>query len=260
VTELPPELRTALDAAARVPRLLVTSDFDGTLSPIVDNPSDARPLPQAGRALVELAELPSTAAALISGRALRDLRVLSSMPESVHLVGSHGAEFDTTSETGKRSGFSHDVDETLLQTITDTLESIASDKPGVTVETKPASVALHVRNASGDDGEAALAAAWDAASGWDAQATTGKSVLEFAVISTDKGEAIDILRREHDASAVVFFGDDVTDEKAFRRLTDADVGVKVGAGESLARYRVDSPDDVAAALQYLVRVRAEQSA
>jgi trehalose 6-phosphate phosphatase len=252
VTELPPELRTALDAAARVPRLLVTSDFDGTLSPIVNNPSDARPLPQAGRALVELAELPSTAAALISGRALRDLRVLSSMPESVHLVGSHGAEFD--------SGFSHDVDERLLQTITDTLESIASDKPGVTVETKPASVALHVRNASGDDGEAALAAAWDAASGWDAHATTGKAVLEFAVISTDKGEAIDILRREHDASAVVFFGDDVTDEKAFRRLTDADVGVKVGAGESLARYRVDSPDDVAAALQYLVRVRAQQSA
>jgi trehalose 6-phosphate phosphatase len=58
----------------------------------------------------------------------------------------------------------------------------------------------------------------------------------------------------------VFFGDDVTDEKAFRRLTDADVGVKVRAGESLARYRVDSPDDVAAALQYLVRVRAQQSA
>ncbi|RZT25277.1 trehalose 6-phosphatase [Mycobacterium sp. BK558] len=245
---LPPELSTALEAAARVPRLLITTDFDGTLSPIVNNPADARPLPDAGRALVALAELPSTEVALISGRALRDLRVLSSMPDAVHLVGSHGAEFD--------SGFSHDIDTDLLAAITETLDAIAADKAGVTVETKPASVALHVRNASDPDGEAALAAAWEAATGWDAHATTGKAVLEFAVISTDKGEAIDILRAEHDASAVVFFGDDVTDEKAFRRLTDADVGVKVGPGDTAATHRVSSPEDVAAALQFLLSARA----
>ncbi|MDY6995204.1 MAG: trehalose-phosphatase [Actinomycetota bacterium] len=248
MSELPAELSKALDAAAKLPRLLVTSDFDGTLSPIVSNPSDARPLPEAGRALVGLAELPSTAVALISGRALRDLRVLSSMPEAVHLVGSHGAEFD--------SGFAHDIDADLLAAITDTLNSIASGRPGVTVETKPASVALHVRNASDADGEAALAAAWEAASAWDAHATTGKAVLEFAVISTDKGEAIDILRDRHDASTVVFFGDDVTDEKAFRRLRDGDIGVKVGPGDSLASHRVESPADVAAALAYLLDARA----
>jgi trehalose 6-phosphate phosphatase len=245
---LPSELSTALEAAARVPRLLITSDFDGTLSPIVNNPADARPLPDAGRALIALAELPSTEVALISGRALRDLRVLSSMPDAVHLVGSHGAEFD--------SGFSHDIDTDLLAAITETLNAIAADKAGVTVETKPASVALHVRNASDADGEAALAAAWEAATGWDAHATTGKAVLEFAVISTDKGEAIDILRAEHDASAVVFFGDDVTDEKAFRRLTDTDVGVKVGPGDTAATHRVSSPEDVAAALQFLLYARA----
>ena len=45
-------------------------------------------------------------------------------------------------------------------------------------------------------------------------------MLEFAVITTDKGEAIDIMRERDDATAVVFFGDDVTDEKAFRRLRD----------------------------------------
>jgi trehalose 6-phosphate phosphatase len=245
---LPQELTAALEAAARVPRLLVTSDFDGTLSPIVNNPADARPLPEAGRALSELARLPSTEVALISGRALRDLRLLSSMPDAVHLVGSHGAEFD--------SGFSHDIDTGLLAAITETLTAIAAGRPGVTVETKPASVALHVRNASDADGEAALAAAWEAADGWDAHATTGKAVLEFAVISTDKGEAIDILRAEHGASAVVFFGDDVTDEKAFRRLTAADVGVKVGPGDTAATHRVSSPDDVAVALQVLLAARA----
>jgi trehalose 6-phosphate phosphatase len=125
----------------------------------------------------------------------------------------------------------------------------------VTVEPKPASVALHVRNASAADGRAALDAAHAAAPGWDAELTEGKSVLEFAVISTDKGEAIDIIRDRDDATAVVFFGDDVTDEKAFRRMRDGDVGVKVGPGDTLAAYRVDSPDDVEAALVYLARQR-----
>lgn len=248
MTDLPPDLLEALNAAAATPRLLVTSDFDGTLAPIVSNPADARPLPAAADALVTLAALTDTSAALISGRALATLRELSGMPSTVHLVGSHGAEF--------ASGFAHDIDRELLDRITTRLEQIAADKPGVTVETKPASVALHVRNASASDGDAALAAAWDAAPGWDAHVTTGKAVLEFAVLDTDKGEAVDVLRGELDATAVVFFGDDVTDEKAFARLRGSDIGVKVGPGDTAATYRVDSPDDVAAALRHLADARA----
>ena len=244
---LPDDLLRALDSAAAAPRLLVTSDFDGTLAPIVNNPADARPLPDAADALVELADLPQTAAALISGRALDVLRSLSSMPPTVHLVGSHGAEFT--------SGFSHDVDRELLDRITGELRVIADGKPGVTVETKPASVALHVRNASPDDGDAALAAAREASAAWDAQATEGKAVLEFAVVQTDKGQAVDILREQENASVVVFLGDDVTDEKAFRRMRADDVGVKVGPGDTLAGYRVGSPQDVAAALKYLLAER-----
>ena len=244
---LPADLASALRAAAGVPHLLVTSDFDGTLAPIVNHPGDARPLPAAATALRALADLPSTTAALISGRALRDLAVLSGMTAPVHLVGSHGAEFDT--------GFAHDIDTDLLGRIADELTAIAGRYPGVTVETKLASVALHVRNAAPADGEAALAAARTASDGWDAQQTEGKAVLEFAVISTDKGEAIDILRERTAASAVVFFGDDVTDEKAFRRMRDGDVGVKVGPGPTAAGFRVESPEDVAAALAFLVAAR-----
>ena len=125
----------------------------------------------------------------------------------------------------------------------------------MTVETKPASVALHVRNASDSDGAAALALATAAAESWDAHTTAGKAVLEFAVIVTDKGEAIDILRNRCAATAVVFLGDDVTDEKAFARMRDGDIGIKVGPGDTLARFRVDTPADVAAVLQYLADAR-----
>ncbi|ART67925.1 trehalose-phosphatase [Mycobacterium dioxanotrophicus] len=247
MSALPADLEQALAAAARADRLLITSDFDGTLSPIVNNPADARPLPDAAAMLVALAELPGTATALISGRALSVLRELSGMPATVHMIGSHGAEFDT--------GFAHRIDTELLATITAELRAIAADRPGVAVETKPASVALHVRNAGPADAEAALAQARTAAKAWAAELTEGKAVLEFAVISTDKGEAIDILRKEFDASTVVYFGDDVTDEKAFRRLGTGDIGVKVGPGGTLAGYRVQQPEDVAAALKYLLDAR-----
>jgi trehalose 6-phosphate phosphatase len=211
------------------------------------NPADARPLPGAAEALIALAALPSTTVALVSGRALSTLRELSSMPQAVHLVGSHGAEFDT--------GFAHDIDRELLDRIIAELTDIAANRPGVTVEPKLASVALHVRNASAEDGDAALDAARAAARDWDAEITAGKAVLEFAVITTDKGEAIDVIRDRDAATAVVFFGDDVTDEKAFRRMRTSDVGVKVGPGDTLAGYRVTSPEDVEAALEYLLRQR-----
>ena len=247
MTDLPADLVHALDDAAATPRLLVASDFDGTLAPIVNDPTGARPLPRAAEALIALAALPSTEVMLVSGRSLEVLREYSGMPTSVHLVGSHGAELE--------SGFAHDVDEALLARITAELNAIAEGRPGVTLESKPASVALHVRNASDADRDTALAAARAVGHASGAELTEGKSVLEFAVISTDKGEAIDIVREQVDATAAVFFGDDVTDEKAFRRMRTGDVGVKVGAGETLARYRIESPDDVAAALTYLLERR-----
>ena len=248
MSDLADDLRHALAQAARASRLLVASDFDGTLAPIVNNPADARPLPGASVTLRALADLPATTVALISGRSLRDLTTLSGAPAGVHLIGSHGAEFDT--------GFAHEIDTTLLATIGASLAAIADAYPGVTVEPKSASVALHVRNATPDDALAALEAARSAAQSWGAELTEGKAVLEFAVITTDKGEAIDIMRVRENASAVVFFGDDVTDEKAFRRLRGDDVGVKVGPGDTLAGFRVGVPTDVSDALELLLAERA----
>lgn len=229
----------------------MASDYDGTMAPIVSDPEKAFPLPEAVRALRSIANLPGTAAAVVSGRALKDLAVLSRLPAEVQLVGSHGSEFD--------AGFIHAIDAEArdrLEQITRTLEEIAARHAGTAVEAKPASVALHVRNAEPAAAQYALNEARAELPSWPGvQVTEGKAVIEFAVIATDKGQALDILRHQEGASAAVFIGDDVTDEKAFRRLQGPDVGIKVGDGDTLAEYRIESPEQVATTLAFLLDER-----
>lgn len=249
--DLPLELRRALATVARVPRLLVASDYDGTLAPIVSDPSKAYPHGESVRALRALAGLSGTTAAVISGRALRDLAALSRLPVEVQLIGSHGSEFDV--------GFVHAIDSDarqLLREVVAAMNKIAAENSGVAVEVKPASVALHVRNAAPEIGRRALDQARQGPASWvGVQVTEGKAVIELAVVPTDKGSALSTVRHQESASAAVFFGDDVTDEKAFRVLCGPDIGIKVGDGESLADYRVDSTEAVSHALAFLLEER-----
>ncbi|MEU4444923.1 trehalose-phosphatase [Actinosynnema sp. NPDC050801] len=248
---LPAELRRAIVQLARTPRLLVACDYDGTLAPIVANPEDARPLPESVGALRSLAGLHETTTAVISGRALRDLATLSRLPSEVHLVGSHGSEFDV--------GFVHALDadaKQLHRRLEIRLEEIVAGHEGVGLEVKPASIAVHVRRADPAVGERVLDDVRTGPATWDGvQVTEGKAVIELAVVQTDKGHALDVLRHRASATAAVFVGDDVTDEKAFARLSGPDVGIKVGDGESLAQYFVDDTLDVATVLAFLLEER-----
>lgn len=234
-----------------MPRLLVASDYDGTIAPIVPDPAKAYPHGESVRALRALAGLSGTTAAVISGRALRDLAALSRLPVEVQLIGSHGSEFDV--------GFVHAIDsdaKQLLREVATALNQIAGENPGVTVEIKPASVALHVRNAGPEIGRRALNQVRQGPACWvGVQVTEGKAVIELAVVPTDKGTALDTIRHQEGASAAVFFGDDVTDEKAFRVLSGPDVGIKVGDGDSLAKYRVPHTEAVSCALAFLLEER-----
>jgi len=81
------DLDQALEAIARVPILLVATDYDGTLSPIVDNPDDAKPVRESIIALRALATLSGTHCAVVSGRSLSDLASLSSLDGQIMLVG-----------------------------------------------------------------------------------------------------------------------------------------------------------------------------
>ena len=89
-----PETLRRVSALARSANLLVTCDYDGALAPT--DASATRPLPQAVRALRDLADQPGTTCAVISARPLADLATLSRLPAEIHLIGSHGTDYDTT--------------------------------------------------------------------------------------------------------------------------------------------------------------------
>ena len=243
----------ALRTLARTPILLVASDYDGTIAPIVERPEDARPLRESVAALRALAQLPNTHVAVISGRALRDLAALSRLPDEVHLVGSHGSEFDI--------GFASALDAasvTLRNRVTLDLEAIAAELHGTQVEPKPTGAALHVRRASDADAERAIAQVLAGPALRDGVTTRrGKAVIELLVVSTHKGDAIDRIRHAIGASAALFAGDDVTDEDGFSSLTGPDLGIKVGAGTSNAGFRVEAPEDLAHILASLHDARRD---
>jgi len=124
------------------------------------------------------------------------------------------------------------------------------------VETKPVSVAFHYRKAPVDVADVALDAVRRGPASWPGvKVKKGKMVIELTVIDTDKGTAVERLRRQVGADTVLFVGDDVTDEDGFAVLRDHDVGVKVGAGHSVARYRVDGTDETAELLKMLAELR-----
>lgn len=245
-----PELLDALRELAAVPRLLVALDFDGVLAPIVPVPSDARPLPAAASAIGSLATLPDTTVALVSGRGLADLAAVSGFGTPIRLVGSHGGEFDDG------AAVLDDEQRARLDLLTTELHELVDHEPGVTLEGKPAGIAVHVRNAAPDVATRVLdAVRAGPAARPGIEATPGKSVLDLAVLRVNKGAAIDVLRERLKADAVFFAGDDVTDETAFALLRPGDVGVKVGEGETAATHRVADPDEMAGVLSHLLVAR-----
>jgi trehalose 6-phosphate phosphatase len=232
-------------------RLLVASDYDGVLAPIVPDPALAYPQPAAVAALRELARLPGTTVALVSGRPRRELARLSGLAGAVRLVGGHGSELaDEVELTGAQAA--------LHRRLAGALRELVDRYPGVWLETKPTSLVVHTRPASAEVGHRAREAALAGPGRWaGVHPTTGKEVVELAVTDADKGTAVVALRERASADGVLFVGDDVTDENAFAVLdSERDVGVKVGPGATRAGYRVPDPETATRLLELLLRLRS----
>ncbi len=239
---LPAELDAALVEFAERRPLLVASDYDGVLAPLVGDPSAAVPLPGVAEALARLAAADGVTVALVSGRGVADLQATSGLSGPYRWVGSHGEEFD-----GPLVGELADRRDALAQM----LAPVVNGVPGARLEVKPASVAVHVRQVQ--DRPAAAALLEQARTLVDSSLTLkpGKEVLEIAVTDADKGTALRRLVADLGAAAAMYLGDDVTDEDGFRALGPDGLTVKIGDGETAARYRVADPAGALAVLRRL---------
>ena len=246
-------LADALALVARSPVLLVATDFDGTLSPFVNDPAAAEANPRALAALRSLASLQHTHIAVVSGRPLTDLRHRLGEDLGARLVGTHGSEIEGETPTPVTAEAA-----ALLQQAGEAFDVIASRHAGCLVERKPTSVAFHYRAAKESTAAAAVAAAGEVADRFPLLTRRlGSMVIELLIGKATKGDGLSRVRRRCGATAAVFFGDDLTDEHAFAVLSAADLGVKVGPGSTRASHRVAGIEEVAASLERIARERAE---
>jgi trehalose 6-phosphate phosphatase len=260
-SHLPPAsavaLATALQRLAAADRLLLALDFDGTLAPFVDVPRGARALPEAKAALDRLEHLPDTWVAYVSGRPLESLETVTEADADALLIGSHGVEIRFG-----RDGVSLDLspaEQETLERLGGALGALVDDVPGAKLETKPVGFGVHYRQVDPDRGPEVVRRAREAAASVSESLTIrdGKDIIEFSVREAHKGDGVQRLRAYTKATAVLFAGDDVTDEDGFSvlRPADGDVGIKVGTGETAAQYRVADERAIATLLTLLAQAR-----
>ena len=258
-----PSVWTATEALAERlagQRPAVFLDYDGTLTPIVDDPAAAVLDAGMRRALGNLAaRLP---VAVVSGRDLDEVQGLIG-DDTLHYAGSHG--FDLAGPGGW-----HEVVERGraflpgLKAAADDLEDALGDLAGATVERKRFSLAVHYRRVAEGDVDAVREAVEAVmARHGRLKLSGGKKVFDIKP-RTDwhKGRAVEALleRLGLDRADVVplYLGDDTTDEDAFRALADRGIGVVVrgsdGDGDARwtsAEYALDGTGEVERFLDWL---------
>ena len=244
-----------LDRLAGGGHLLLLTDYDGTLAPIVPNP-EAATLPETVRAdLWTLARSPRVHFGVVSGRDLADLRAQVAVSEAIY-AGCYGLEIE-----GPGMSFVHPEAQAQregLDAIGRELSRRAPGVPGMHVESKRFGLAVHYRHVAPNEmqnveTEMARAIRRD---GSRFKIFHGVQVIEIQPqVGWTKGDCVlwirDALRRTSgDRLMVVYIGDDWTDEHAFEALVGQGLTISVGdrVPASRAAYRVA---DVAAVRQLL---------
>jgi trehalose 6-phosphate phosphatase len=249
---------TALAEIAATPVLLVAVDFDGTLAPFADDPLQARMTADARAAIDALTPLADTVVALVSGRSLVDLRLIAEHGDDspLWLAGSHGVEY-WEPENGELPALDDEEHVALRDRLRAEAERLTGELDGVWIEPKTFGLGVHTRRADAASAERANQLVDDLvhaeAPAW--RRRTGHSIMEFSFRHEGKDSAVRTLRERTGATAVLFAGDDVTDEDALRTLEPGDLGVRVGDGDTAARVRVPDIDAFAALLSELARLR-----
>jgi trehalose 6-phosphate phosphatase len=239
---------------ARAPHLLVGLDFDGTLAPIVPEPADATLAPDIGALLRELANRGKTTVAILSGRSLNDVRQRVGLPGLIY-AGNHGLEI---------AGSGFDFIEPEAAARQKALSEIAGELaarlvPMAAVEDKGLTASVHIRQTP---------ASFYGRVRHIVEETIARHSLLFHITRGDmayeirprvdwhKGAALRWIRQRIGVryTAVVFLGDDLTDEDAFAALPGA-ITVRVGSpAATMANYHLANPDEVAVFLALVASI------
>ena len=215
---LPPRVLDNLDSFSQVlsaSRLGLFSDFDGTLTPLFDDPRDTV-LSQTMRDTLSELSKKVELVAVVSGRDMRTLREMVGL-KSVTYVGNHGLE--VWKDGGERVEYGAQVSDGLLEDVEKGIGDIRG--LGLSLEDKGISVAIHYRNAP--DPTAARTVVSQVLTSLAAtrgmEVREGKMVLEIGPgAGVNKGTAVSRLAREFELTGAIFLGDDVTDCDAFDAL------------------------------------------
>lgn len=262
MTEATTDWRGALPHIAHTDRLLVALDFDGTLAPLQDDPMTARAIPESVAAIRRLVELPDTVVAFVSGRTLADLRIIGEHDDEsrIWLAGSHGVEYwrprDVAAVEADEADDAHEAE--LAERLKAEAKALVEGIEGAWIEDKSVGFAVHTRLtppelAPGVHGVIDALVTREAP-GW--RRRPGHNLVEYSWRHEGKDAAVARLREETKATAVLFAGDDVTDEDALASLYPTDLGVRVGQGETAARVRVRDAHEFAELLNALADLRA----
>ncbi len=190
----------------------IFTDFDGTLSEIVDRPEDAQPAPGAGEALEALAEH-FNLVAVVTGRGLDDVR-RRLQPTGVVLAGSYGRERSDRAQ-GRRPVEGWETAASAAAAMIDGLT-------GVVLERKGAGIALHYRAAPEFEPEVRRAGERLAAE-FELEVLHGRLVVELVRPGPKKGDAIATLVAERELTTILIAGDDVADLEAFEWARTAEI-------------------------------------
>ncbi len=257
--------RAGLEAIVNDPGgAVIGLDFDGTLSPIVTDPSAAWIHPDAPAALIRLAEVVRRIA-VVTGRPPGTALALGDTPEGPDLVevpglvilGQYGIE---RWEGGE---ITSPPPPAGLAKIRAALPGLLAGHEGVTIEDKGRALAVHTRSCPDPDAalEALRVPLVELAADNGLVVEPGRKVLELRGPGVDKGKALKELLIAERARSVMFIGDDLGDLAAFEAVASVNIpGVRVCSGSAevtalaeQADVVVDGPDGVVAFLEQLLK-------
>ena len=254
---------TDIKAAAHV---LLLSDYDGTLTPIVSRPEEAILSPELRNRLLALARNPAFSVGIISGRSLSEIKAMVGV-EGIYYAGNHGLEIEGPGL--KYINLEAKKAQRLINDIANKLSTALSSIGGVIIEDKGLSLSVHYRLVKEDE-VSKLTETFNQITSpqlgkGKIRVTAGKKVWEVRPpIEWHKGKAVEAITAELKKSLQceqllsIYLGDDSTDEDAFRvihRPQSWSIFVGSGSTPSNADYFLDSTSEVSIFLSRLLQLK-----